>query len=46
MVLMESICEYLSVESKQESENSIMENDDVIDGTAVHFALSKNFANG
>ena len=46
MVLMESMCEYLSVENKQETENSIMESDEVIDGTAVHFALSKIFANG
>ena len=46
MVLMESICECQSVENSQESENLIMESDEVIDGTSVHFALSKIFANG
>ena len=46
LVLMESICEYLSVEKNQESENSIMESDEVIDGSAAHFTLSKFFANG
>ena len=46
MVLMESICEYLSVENKQENENSIMESDEGTDGTAVHFTLSNIFANG
>ena len=45
MVLMESICEYLSVEKKQESENSIMESNEGIDGTASHFTLSNSFAN-
>ena len=46
MVLMKSMGEYLSVEKNQESENSIMKSDEVIDGTAAHFTMSNISANG